>query len=63
MSGPDGGWAHPWSFPCQATFCGGFDSGVRGLRLLTTEVECEVVSLPDDAVVLGSNWLFELRVA
>jgi hypothetical protein len=30
-------------------------------RLLTTDVECEVVSLPDDVVVLGSNWLFAWR--
>ena len=30
-------------------------------RLSTTDVECEVVSLPDDIVVLGSNWLFAWR--
>ena len=27
-------------------------------RLLTTDVECEVMSSPDNAVVLGSNWLY-----
>ena len=27
-------------------------------RPLTTDVECEVVCLPDDTVVLGSNWMF-----
>ena len=27
-------------------------------RLLTTDVECEVVLSPDNAVVLGSDWLF-----
>jgi len=29
--------------------------------MLTTDVECEVVSSPDNAVVLGSNWLFAWR--
>jgi len=28
---------------------------------LTTDVECEIVSSPDSAVVLGSNWLFAWR--
>jgi len=27
-SGPECGWAYPWSFPCRATFRGGFDGGV-----------------------------------
>ena len=29
--------------------------------LLTTDVECEVVSSLDNSVVLGSNWLFTWR--
>jgi hypothetical protein len=30
-------------------------------RLLTTDVQCEVVSSLDNSVVLGSNWLFAWR--
>jgi hypothetical protein len=30
-------------------------------RLLTTDIECEVVSSLDNSVVLGSNWLFAWR--
>jgi len=32
----------------------------EGLSLMT-DVECEVVSFPDNAVALGSNWLFAWR--
>jgi len=30
-------------------------------RLLTMDVECEIVSSLDNSVVLGSNWLFAWR--
>ena len=32
-------------------------------RLLTTDVECKVVSSPDNVVVLGSIWLLAWREA